>query len=334
MDRSFFGAHVPPTQPPPKVRVHPMSIYSMTGYASAQTEITLGAGELMRIGLEVRAVNSRFLDLSFKMPEEFRAFESLVREEFTKTLKRGKVDIRLYTESSARACLKTPSSNLLQEINHAQVLVKAQFPNAKDLTCFEILKLSEQHSAHAHELPAQEQMHEHLKTLVQEAMAQLLLARKKEGERLVESLLERLRQIQAFVVQAKPLVPLLVQQQREKFLERWREALGHENGLNDLGVLPQAAQERALSEATAFAIKIDVAEELTRLNAHLDEIEQCLSSTKPQAGVGKRLDFLIQELHRESNTLGSKSTTLELSNISIEMKVLIEQMREQVQNLE
>ena len=306
----------------------------MTGYASAQTEITLGAGELMRIGLEVRAVNSRFLDLSFKMPEEFRAFESLVREEFTKTLKRGKVDIRLYTESSAQACLKTPSSNLLQEINHAQVLVKAQFPNAKDLTCFEILKLSEQHSAHAHELPAQEQMHEHLKTLVQEAMAQLLLARKKEGERLVESLLKRLRQIQAFVVQAKPLVPLLVQQQREKFLERWREALGHENGLNDLGVLPQAAQERALSEATAFAIKIDVAEELTRLNAHLDEIEQCLSSTKPQAGVGKRLDFLIQELHRESNTLGSKSTTLELSNISIEMKVLIEQMREQVQNLE
>ena len=288
----------------------------------------------MRIGLEVRAVNSRFLDLSFKMPEEFRAFESLVREEFTKTLKRGKVDIRLYTESSAQACLKTPSSNLLQEINHAQVLVKAQFPNAKDLTCFEILKLSEQHSAHAHELPAQEQMHEHLKTLVQEAMAQLLLARKKEGERLVESLLKRLRQIQAFVVQAKPLVPLLVQQQREKFLERWREALGHENGLNDLGVLPQAAQERALSEATAFAIKIDVAEELTRLNAHLDEIEQCLSSTKPQAGVGKRLDFLIQELHRESNTLGSKSTTLELSNISIEMKVLIEQMREQVQNLE
>ena len=288
----------------------------------------------MRIGLEVRAVNSRFLDLSFKMPEEFRAFESLIREEFTKTLKRGKVDIRLYTESSAQGCLKTPSSNVLQEINHAQVLVKAQFPNAKDLTCFEILKLSEQHSAHAHELPAQKQMHEHLKTLVKEAMAQLLLARKKEGERLVESLLERLRQIQAFVVQAKPLVPLLVQQQREKFLERWREALGHENGLNDLGVLPQAAQERALSEATAFAIKIDVAEELTRLNAHLDEIEQCLSLTKPQAGVGKRLDFLIQELHRESNTLGSKSTTLELSNISIEMKVLIEQMREQVQNLE
>ena len=333
MNRSF-GALVPPTQSPPKVRVHPMSIYSMTGYASAQTDITLGAGELMRIGLEVRAVNSRFLDLSFKMPEEFRAFESLIREEFTKTLKRGKVDIRLYTESSAQACLKTPSLNLLQEIHHAQGLVKAQFPSAKELTCFEILKLSEQHSTHAHEWPAPEQMHEHLKTVVKEAMAQLLLARKKEGERLVESLLERLRQIQTFVVQAKPLVPLLVQQQREKFLERWREALGNENGLNDLGVLPQAAQERALSEATAFAIKIDVAEELTRLNAHLDEIEQCLSLTKPQAGVGKRLDFLIQELHRESNTLGSKSTTLELSNISIEMKVLIEQMREQVQNLE
>lgn len=307
-----------------------MSIYSMTGYASAQTDFPLASGELMRMGLEIRAVNSRFLDLSFKMPDEFRSFESLIREEFSTTLKRGKVDIKLFTESNSPAAIKTPSSEVLLELKHAQDLVKSQFPAALDLTCFEILKLTEQSSHHDHVLPAETEMAAHLILLVKKALADLLIARKKEGERLVESLLERLHQIQSFAKQAQPLIPILVQQQRDKFLERWREALEH----GGASVLPEAAQERALSEATAYAIKIDVAEELTRLNAHLDEIKQCLTLTHAQAGVGKRLDFLIQELHRESNTLGSKSTALELSNISIEMKVLIEQMREQVQNLE
>ena len=307
-----------------------MNIYSMTGYASAQTDLRLVGGALLRIGLEVRTVNSRFLDLSFKMPEEFRAFESLIREEFTKTLKRGKVDIRLYTESSAHATLKIPSADSLQQLQRLEQLVQSHFPKASTLSCFEIIKLTEANSNQTHSLPPEAELTQHLSVLVKAALSQLLTARLKEGERLVESLLERLHQIKGFAMEAKPLIPLLVQQQRDKFLERWREAL--DNG--GASVLPEAAQDRALSEATAFAIKIDVAEELTRLHAHLDEIEQCLTLKKPQPGVGKRLDFLIQELHRESNTLGSKSTALELSNISIEMKVLIEQMREQVQNLE
>ncbi|MCE1250907.1 MAG: DUF1732 domain-containing protein, partial [Comamonadaceae bacterium] len=114
--------------------------------------------------------------------------------------------------------------------------------------------------------------------------------------------------------------------QRQRFLERWKEALT----LGDGQVAPEAARDRALTEATAFAIRIDVAEEVTRLQAHLDEIERLLG----QGGeIGKRLDFLIQELHREANTLGSKSATLELTRISVDMKVLIEQMREQVQNI-
>jgi uncharacterized protein (TIGR00255 family) len=117
-----------------------------------------------------------------------------------------------------------------------------------------------------------------------------------------------------------------VEQQRQRFLERWQEALSATEG-----AAPQAAQERALTEATAYAIRIDVAEELTRLGAHLDEIDRLV---RKGGEVGKRLDFLIQELHREANTLGSKSATLELTRISVDMKVLIEQMREQVQNLE
>jgi uncharacterized protein (TIGR00255 family) len=118
-----------------------------------------------------------------------------------------------------------------------------------------------------------------------------------------------------------------VAQQRQRFLDRWKEAMA----LADGTTLPEAAQDRALTEATAFAIRIDVAEEITRLNSHLDEIERLL---KKGGEVGKRLDFLIQELHREANTMGSKSSALELTHISVDMKVLIEQMREQVQNIE
>jgi uncharacterized protein (TIGR00255 family) len=139
-------------------------------------------------------------------------------------------------------------------------------------------------------------------------------------------LLDRIKQLRALAKTATPLVPQLVEQQRQKFLERWKEAMARRR----LGG-PEAAQDRALAEATAFAIRIDVAEEVTRLGSHLDEIERLL---KKGGDIGKRLDFLIQELHREANTLGSKSATLELTRISVDMKVLIEQMREQVQNIE
>ena len=136
-----------------------------------------------------------------------------------------------------------------------------------------------------------------------------------------------LKQLRALAEQAKPLVPQLVEQLRARFLERWKEAMA----LGDGSASPEAAQDRALTEATAFAIRIDVAEELTRLAAHLDEIERLV---KKGGEVGKRLDFLIQELHREANTLGSKSATLEMTRIGVDMKVLVEQMREQVQNIE
>jgi uncharacterized protein (TIGR00255 family) len=140
-------------------------------------------------------------------------------------------------------------------------------------------------------------------------------------------LLDRIKQLRTLAGQAGPLVPQLVEQQRQRFLERWKEAMG----LTEGQVTPEAAQDRALSEATAFAIRIDVAEEVTRLSSHLDEVERLL---KKGGEIGKRLDFLIQELHREANTLGSKSAALELTRISVDMKVLIEQMREQVQNIE
>jgi uncharacterized protein (TIGR00255 family) len=140
-------------------------------------------------------------------------------------------------------------------------------------------------------------------------------------------LLDHIAQLRTLAEKSSPLVPQLVAQQRQRFLERWKEAMA----LTDGSALPEAAQDRALTEATAFAIRIDVAEELTRLNSHLDELERLI---KKGGEIGKRMDFLIQELHREANTMGSKSAALELTHISVDMKVLIEQMREQVQNIE
>jgi uncharacterized protein (TIGR00255 family) len=151
----------------------------------------------------------------------------------------------------------------------------------------------------------------------------------REGARLVATLTERTAALRRLAAQAAPLVPQVVKRQQERFLERWAEALAAAQA--GASIPASALQERAVAEAAAYALRIDVAEELTRLAAHLDEIDRLLAKG---GELGKRLDFLIQELHREANTLGSKSAALELTGISVEMKVLIEQMREQVQNIE
>lgn len=302
-----------------------MPVYSMTGYASAQlTPETATAPTdtpCVRLGLEIRAVNSRFLDLTFRLPEELRAQEPALRALLSSHLKRGKVEVRAAIEQDASASLSTPSIALLQRLNMVQEHIQAWLPSAKALSVADALRLA------GNSAPTTTDWASILSPLAEEAVTALLDARAREGKRLAKTLLDRITQLRELAAQATPLVPQLVEQQRQRFLERWQEAMGLAQGQ----VPAEAAQERALSEATAFAIRIDVAEEVTRLDAHLDELERLL---KKGGEIGKRLDFLIQELHREANTLGSKSATLELTRISVDMKVLIEQMREQVQNIE
>jgi uncharacterized protein (TIGR00255 family) len=306
-----------------------MPIYSMTGYASAQAQISPDSAEsanapALRLGLEIRSVNSRFLDLSFKMPEDLRQHEAALRDLVMKHLKRGKVEVRAHLETQADAGFALPSPQLLQRLNALQDAVHAWLPRANPLSVADVLRLSSAPSTATLDLGAT------VLKLAQTALKDLSAAREREGKRLADSLRERMAQLRTLVLQAQPLVPQLVEQQRQRFLERWRDAMA----LSDGATLPEAAQDRALSEATAFAIRIDVAEELTRLNSHFDEIDALLAQGGKAEGVGKRLDFLIQELHREANTLGSKSATMEMTRISVDMKVLIEQLREQVQNLE
>jgi uncharacterized protein (TIGR00255 family) len=299
----------------------------MTGYASGQTspagshsEAETRAHATPRLGVEIRSVNSRFLDLSFKLPEELRQHEPALREMLTARLKRGKVELRAALESGAAAGIGDPSTKLLQRLNAVQDHIQAWLPDARDLSVADVLRLA------AGDSVAKGDWGPDLTEVTEKALKDLLSAREREGARLARMLQDHLAQLRALATQALPLVPQLVEQQRTRFLERWQEAMGLSGG-----TAPEAAQDRALTEATAFAIRIDVAEELTRLNSHLDEIERLV---KKGGEIGKRLDFLIQELHREANTLGSKSATLELTRIGVDMKVLIEQMREQVQNIE
>ena len=306
-----------------------MAVYSMTGYASVQLGSTPDSASLEakhspanQIGLEIRAVNSRFLDLSFKLPDELRQYEPALRELLVGRLKRGKVEVRMALDTSARHLLPEPSVRLLQRLNNVQDTVKAWRPQAGARSVADVIRLAASEQAPAVTLSLAD-----ILPLAEQALAALLASRQREGDRLAAMLLERIGQLRLLAAQAVPLVPQLVAQQRQRFMERWTEALA----LGDSAVLPEAAQDRALSEATAFAIRIDVAEEITRLNSHLDELDRLI---RKGGEIGKRLDFLIQELHREANTMGSKSAALELTHISVDMKVLIEQMREQVQNIE
>jgi uncharacterized protein (TIGR00255 family) len=305
-----------------------MSVYSMTGYASAQHSAAAspqGAESptvsAARLGLEIRSVNSRYLDLTFKLSDELRSFEPALRELLVRRLKRGKVEVRAVLESNVASLVAEPSARLLQRLNAIQDSVRAWLPQANPLSVADVIRLTAGTAVSAHDWQAE------LLALAEQVLQSLLAAREREGARLVLTLQDRMAQLRRLAAQAEPLVPQLVAQQRQRFLDRWRDAMGLVEG----GTLPEAAQDRALAEATAFAIRIDVAEELTRLNSHLDELDRLLAKG---GEVGKRLDFLIQELHREANTLGSKSAALELTHISVDMKVLIEQMREQVQNLE
>jgi len=305
-----------------------MSVYSMTGYANAQHNPPREAAEgdnkstsSSRLGMEIRAVNSRFLDLSFRLPEELRGCEPALREKLNTRLKRGKVELRASIDSSTSSVVSDPSTRLLQRLNAIQDNVKAWLPSAQPLSVAEVIRLAVDESH-----PGKDWQAETLQ-LVDEVLDALMAARKREGTRLAAMLFDRIKQLRTLAAQAEPLIPLLVAQQRQRFLDRWAQAME----ITDGQAKSEMAQDRALTEATAFAIRIDVAEELTRLASHLDELERLV---KKGGEIGKRLDFLIQELHREANTLGSKSAALELTHISVDMKVLIEQMREQVQNIE
>ncbi|MDV6345213.1 YicC/YloC family endoribonuclease [Nitrosomonas sp. Is37] len=287
-------------------------IASMTGYAVISKEIAQGS-----LTLELRSVNNRYLDIQFRLPDEFRSLEPAMRELLNTQLKRGKIDCRLTFMPRARIDLPQQLNaqlfNKLLELNNA---VRSTLLDAKSLSVADILRWP---GILQSDILSTPELHEACMELLQATLNEFTATRVREGEKLKNALLERLRQLRQLTTELSPRIPILLANFQEKLIVRLQEA---KIDYND---------ERIRQELTLFASKIDIDEELSRLQTHLDEVEHTLLKG---GCVGKRLDFLMQELNREANTLGSKSVDVGVSKISIELKVLIEQMREQVQNIE
>ncbi|HZF80295.1 MAG TPA: YicC/YloC family endoribonuclease [Rubrivivax sp.] len=300
-----------------------MAVYSMTGYASAAHEAGENSAEkAASVTVEARSVNGRFLDLALRLPDELRGLEPALRELLTGAFRRGKIELRVATSREAENQIPRPTHEQLQGLRQQQTAVHAVLPQARALSVNEVLNWCKGGSGAS-------KLDEGALTAARRCVQALKEARAREGDRLAAILMERVDRLRELAEQAAPLLPAVVQRQQARFLERWNEALA---SVQAAGSIPaENLHERAMAEAASFAIRIDVAEELARLGAHLDEIDRLL---KAGGELGKRLEFLIQELQREANTLGSKSAALELTTLAVEMKVAIEQMREQVQNVE
>jgi uncharacterized protein (TIGR00255 family) len=313
-----------------------MAVYSMTGYASAaatpgseahlaaiaDTATPRHASTAPSLSVELRSVNGRFLDLGFRLPDEFRALEPALRELLAGAFRRGKIELRLNTQREHDNAWPQPQPDQLNRLSRLQDSVQSWLPKAQGLTVHEVLQWCKGGAS-------VDKLDEAALDATRRCVAGLREAREREGAKLVAVLMERVERLRELARQAEPLVPAVVERQQKRFLERWQDAL---EATGAAQTIPrEALQERALNEAAAYAIRVDVAEELARLRSHLEEIARLL---KAGGEIGKRLDFLIQELLREANTLASKAASLELTNISVEMKVAIEQLREQVQNIE
>ena len=298
-----------------------MSVYSMTGYATASTG-TQGDVSGGGVSIELRSVNGRFLDLNLRLPDELRALEPALRELLNTSLRRGKVELRAATQREVGNTWPQPTSEQLNRLGRLESQVQSWLPQARALSVNEALLW-------CRGAEVAERLDDAVIQAARECIEGLREARAREGARLVDVLRDKLAALRELAAAAEPMVPAVVQRQQQRFIERWTEALASSEGAQNFSA--DSLRERALNEAAAYAIRIDVAEELARLRAHLDEIERLLGAG---GELGKRLDFLTQELQREANTLGAKSAALELTNVSVQMKVLIEQMREQVQNLE
>ncbi len=308
-------------------------ISSMTGYGSASRQVSLGGGVVADLQVECRAVNSRFLDLGFRLPEECRGAEPALREMATQNLSRGKVEFRAAwrVNSSAADQAKTNAHALgainkerLDALYTLQEKAQVAFPKASELSIAEILRwpgvVSEPRGEEDSWVAATVEAG-------RAALESLMASRRAEGKALVQVLLNITAKMRDIVKVIEPKVPEYVQQYQDKLTERLAEALAAQEQAKSGAEL----MERIRQEVVLYAVRIDVAEEFARLKTHLQAVDVALSGKGP---VGKRLDFLMQELNREANTLSSKSVSEECTQAALELKLLIEQMREQVQNLE
>ena len=284
----------------------------MTGYAALSREIGQAA-----LAVELKSVNSRFLDLQFRLPEELRAAEPALRELLAAGVSRGKIECRMAIQPATGTALQLAINEaLLAALAQAERKVLDALPQAQPLRVGEVLHWP---GMLANQEAGADTLREASVALVKAALAEFSATRAREGDKLKNMIIERIDRMQVRLALIQSHVPDAIAAYQEKLAARLREALATSD------------EERIRHEIALFGVKIDIAEELNRLGAHLEEVRRVLAAG---GAVGKRLDFLMQELNREANTLGSKSVSKELSDTSLEFKLLIEQMREQMQNIE
>ena len=287
-------------------------ISSMTGYAVKTLDVERGT-----LQLELKSVNSRYLDFHFRITEELRSLEIPLRELLSSRITRGKIECRLsFNAAAARGDQLELNSGLLDKLRTLNERVVAEMPEAKPLSVNDVLRWPGMFGDQSIDFVA---MGPQVLALARNVLEEFTASRGREGEKLAAMIVDRVNSIRDIVRNVAPRIPEAQALFTDKLRQRLLDALGN------------ASDDRILQEVAVFATRIDVAEELPRLNAHLDEVERVV---KQGGASGKRLDFLMQELNREANTLGSKSALTEVSQASMDLKLLIEQMREQIQNLE
>ncbi len=287
-------------------------IYSMTGFASLERQLTNGV-----LVVELRSVNHRYLEFHMKLDENLRSFEPVVREMISAKLGRGKVECRMsLVQRGAADKALSLDAEVLTNLSEVATQIQQRFPTSQALSIADILHwpgvVQNQQGDNA-------QLAEDIKSALKQILEDMTASRAREGEKMKALILERLVDAEQIVATVKPLLPMQVKAYQEKLTAKLQEAL------------KSVDEDRVRQELVLFAQKIDVDEELTRLTAHVSEVKRILDADQ---AAGKRLDFLMQELNREANTLGSKSVSTEVSQASMSLKVLIEQMREQIQNIE
>jgi uncharacterized protein (TIGR00255 family) len=298
------------------------SIKSMTGYASATRDTAAG-----RIALELRSVNSRYLDLTFRMPDELRAAEPGLRELIGAAVARGKVECRIALQKMPGESRQPAlDRGLLAQLVAVADEIRAIAPTAQPPTVADLMRWP---GVLAEPLADPDAVARDVLELGRSAAADLGESRAREGAKLVAMILERADRMAEIAAELQARAPALLAAFEQKLVERLRTALTEASSGTDTS--PEATMERVRQEVVVHGLRIDIAEELSRLASHITELRRILSRGGP---AGKRLDFLLQELNREANTLGSKAANIDLTNAAVELKLLIEQIREQVQNIE
>jgi uncharacterized protein (TIGR00255 family) len=287
-------------------------IKSMTGYAAVTREFAFGT-----LSIELRSVNHRYLDIQFRLPEDLRAVEPALREALQAGIGRGKIECRVgYNLAPGSGKSFRINEELLLQLEEAELKVRTMLAGAPQLSAADALRWPGVLVTEA--LPLEE-MQSACREMVAVALGEFNAARAREGDKLKALLLERVAGVERRVAETAPRIPQAVAAYHERLAQKLREALAG------------AEDERVRQEVAVYAARIDVDEELSRLTAHVAELKRILAAGGP---VGKQLDFLMQELNREANTLASKSVDLAVTQGALDLKLLIEQMREQIQNIE